>query len=96
MLPGASTLPLNSDGLETKTLFRRNRSYWIGVTGFTVIAVPKRMVVYDDDRIRHRKIAKANMSLFGRNTGLPNTYGLSAENLDLLMTRWRDRAMTRG
>ena len=40
-----------------------------------------------------RRLAKANAAFFGRNAGLPDTYGLSPEQLALLMTRWRDRAL---
>jgi len=40
-----------------------------------------------------RTVAKLNVSLVGRNAGLPDTYGLSADVLADLMDRWRDRAV---
>jgi hypothetical protein len=94
-LPGASALILDSDGFETKAPFRRHRSRWRDTTGFTVISIPKRLVGFDDDQIRHRKLAKANTAMFGRNAALPNTYGQSASNVAILMTQWRIRAMSR-
>jgi hypothetical protein len=35
-----------------------------------------------------------NVSLAGRNDYIPDTYGLSAEDLARLMNQWRERALT--
>jgi hypothetical protein len=36
---------------------------------------------------------KASRALSGHDSGLPDTYGLSAEDLAQLMIRWRERAI---
>jgi hypothetical protein len=75
MLPGAFALIPDSDGFETKALFRRHRSRWRDTTGFTVSSIPKRMAGYDDDPIRHRKLAKANTAMFGATRLCPTRVG---------------------
>jgi hypothetical protein len=51
------------------------------------------MVVYDDITQGTKSIAKLNVGLVGRNSGLPDTYGHSADNLAQLMAQWRERAL---
>jgi hypothetical protein len=93
MLPGANALTLKGDCFETTSLFRGNRVRWNDVSGFTVISFASKLVGYDHAGMDTRRLAKANTALFGRNAGLPDTYGLSHEQLASLMTRWRDRAL---
>jgi hypothetical protein len=52
-------------------------------------------VVYDDINLTGRKIANLNVALVGRNAALPDTYGLSADDLARLIMLWRDRATQR-
>jgi hypothetical protein len=54
------------------------------------------MVVYDDVTQSSKAIAQLNVGIVGRNAGLPDTYGLSADDLAQLMAQWRDRALARG
>ena len=37
-----------------------------------------------------------NVGIVGRNAALPDTYGLSADDLAQLMAQWRERALARG
>jgi hypothetical protein len=51
--------------------------------------------VYDDVNVSTKRIAKFNVGIVGRNAALPDTYGLSADNLAQLMVQWRERALAR-
>jgi hypothetical protein len=46
-----------------------------------------------DDTAFTGTLAELNRKLSGRNSGLADTYGLSAEDLAELLNAWRDRAM---
>jgi hypothetical protein len=96
MLPGAGGLTLDRDGFETTNLFRRHRTRWRDAAGFEAARIPRahrKMVVYDDITQSTKSIAKLNVGLVGRNSGLPDTYGHSADNLAQLMAQWRERAL---
>ncbi len=96
LLPGAGALTLDGDGFQATTLFRRRRSRWRDVTGFEPVSIPPstgKLVVYDDSNLTGGTMAKLSTAIAGRNAGLPDTYGLSAEDLARLMTLWRDRAL---
>jgi hypothetical protein len=95
LLPGAGSLTLDGEGFETVSLFRRRRARWQDVTEFKVVRIPpsmQRMVVYDD-RTLTGGIAKLNAAIAGKGAGLPDTYGLSADEIARLMSSWRDRAL---
>ena len=53
------------------------------------------MVVFDDADAKGRALGKLNVSMVGRNSGVPDTYGMSAEDLAGLMAQWRERAVSR-
>ncbi len=95
-LPGASGLTLDRDGFRVSSMYRRAHTRWRDAGGFITSGLPPSgyvMVVYDDATIRSGKLAAANIKLTGRNSGLPNTYGLEADELAELMVAWRERAM---
>jgi hypothetical protein len=48
------------------------------------------MVVFDDAGVKRSKLGGI---LMGRNSAVPDTYGLSAEELAHIMSRWRERAL---
>jgi hypothetical protein len=97
LLPGAGRLTLDADGFERVTLFMKFPASWQQASDFIVWEHRTgrghrvRLVAYDDNCVGD------NMSrrLSGRNAGLPDTYGLSPEELARLMTQWRGRALTR-
>jgi hypothetical protein len=98
MLPGAGGLTLDREGFETTNLFRRHRTRWQDATGFQAARIPpahQKWVVYDDVNVSTKRIAKFNVGIVGRNGALPDTYGLSADNLAQLMAQWRERALAR-
>jgi len=96
MLPGAGALMLDSDGFEVTNLFRHHRSHWQDTDGFAAARIPPArhlMVVYDDATQSAKSLARINIAIVGRNAGLPDTYGLSADDLARLMAQWRERAV---
>ena len=100
LLPGAGSLTLDVGGFEVCSLFRRNRITWPQASRFTVTTLPlpdadsQHMVGYDDDRLKGFG-AEFSRDKIGRNAALPDTYGLSHEELARLMTEWRERALAR-
>jgi hypothetical protein len=50
-------------------------------------------VVFDDIKMTGMTMAKLSVAIAGHNAGLPDTYGLSADDLARLMTAWRKRAV---
>jgi hypothetical protein len=98
MLPGAGGLTLDRDGFEVTNLFRSYRARWQDTTGFTAVRIHsahQKMVVYDDAKQSGRSLAQLNVAIAGRGAGLPDTYGLSADDLAQLMAQWRERALGR-
>jgi hypothetical protein len=98
LLPGAGALMLDSDGFEVTNLFRHHRSHWQDTGGFLAARIPPArhlMVVYDDATQSAKNLAKINTAIVGRNAGLPDTYGLSADDLARLMAQWCERALGR-
>jgi hypothetical protein len=98
LLPGAGALKLDGDGFQITSLFRRHHACWQDVSEFETMAPPpphnlQRFVVYDDLNQAGRMMAKLSVAVAGRNAGLPDTYGLWARDLALLMTRWREQAL---
>lgn len=95
LLPGAGSLTLGVDGFERVTLFMTFRKPWRQVGNFTVVQYPVRrgrtirFVGYDDVALAPDN---RNYQMSGRNASLPDTYGLSHEDLASLMSQWRARA----
>ena len=97
VLPGAAGLTLTKDGFVVRSLFRGRAYRWSDVGEFAVTEVPygtgsKKLVGFDDRLAVEGLTARANVKLSGRNSALPDTYGLSAEDLARLMSRWRQKA----
>ena len=55
----------------------------------------QKMVVFDDVYTKHSALAKVSRSLAGRSGGLPDSFGLSYEDLATVMNAWRVRATGR-
>ena len=98
LLPGALRMTLDHEGFEVRKLFRRSRRRWRDVSRFDVWTVqplyPK-IVVYDDAEQKSTMRARANIAVCGHTSGLPDTYGFSADALTHLITQWRERALGR-
>jgi len=96
LLPGAGSLTLGADGFDRRTLFMTFRTPWRTVGDFVVGHVATRrgrrirFVGYDDGDWAGNNLSRRK---FGLNSGLPDTYGLSHDDLARLMNLWRARAM---
>ena len=98
LLPGAGGLTLDREGFTVTNLFRSHRAHWLDTTGFMAVRIPpahQKMVMYDDAKQSGRSLAQLNVAIAGRGAGLPDTYGLSADDLAHLMAQWRERALGR-
>jgi hypothetical protein len=97
LLPGAGKLTLDVDGFQTTSLFRGSRLHWTDVAGFKAHTMPfsrlSKKVYFNVSTLTGRPIAKLNVALFGRNSALADTYGLSADELACVMEYWRNRAV---
>ncbi len=96
MFPGAGRLELDADGFACTSLFRRHRVSWRDASNFAAVKVPPAnitLVGFDDVAVAHRPIAAINVKLVGRNSALPDTFGLAADDLVRLMAEWRERAL---
>ena len=97
LVPGAGSLTLDAQGFEVCSLFRRNRVAWPHASRFTVatLSLPdgkKPMVGYDHDGLTGAG-ADFSRNAIGRNAALPDTYGLTVEELARLLAGWRERAL---
>jgi len=94
LLPGAGRLTLDAEGFEQVSLYVKRRAAWRQVGNFTVRQYSLRgrtnyFVGYDDARLSADNMKR---HMIGRNAALPDTYGLSHDDLASLMTQWRARA----
>lgn len=94
LLPGSSYLELRPEGFVVCSMYHRSRQTpWNEVDEFHVIRVTTRkMVVFNYRTPGHgaltRDIARG---LTGVEGGLPDNYGLKAEELAALLNEWRTR-----
>lgn len=96
LVPGAAGIVLDADGFEVTGFFRRHRTRWADATGFQAATVPpsaQKLVVYDDRGSENSTLGGINRRLSGRNSGLPDNYGLPPDDLAQVMMRWRERAV---
>jgi hypothetical protein len=94
MLPGASALTLDGTGFEITNFYRRSRTRWQDAGDFVATRIPaarQRFVLFNNAR-SGRRLARINTFISGRNAALPDTYGLSPDDLAQLMAQWRERA----
>ena len=95
VVQGAS-LRLQADGFVVRQLWRRRFTRWHDAGPFAVVAVPPaatKLVAFDDAQAHATKLGAMNHALMGHTAGLPDSYGLSHEDLAALMNRWRERAL---
>jgi hypothetical protein len=96
LLPGAGGLTLSREGFKVTSLFRSHFVVWAQATDFMAHRIPpamKQMVLYNDAGAKHGTLGKINTGLTGRNGALPDTYGMRADALAALMSKWRERAL---
>jgi len=93
LLPGASQLTLDRRGFMVRSLFRRRDYSWQDVGEFGTWEFKNRMVVFNRHPGSGGMASALNVKLTGRDSALPDTYGLAAEDLVQLMVLWRERAL---
>ena len=96
LLPGSASLTLNMNCFRIKTLYFVRKSKWQNVTNIHAASEPisgLQLVRYNDTQWNGWKLAKWETSRLGYNAALPDTYGMSADDLAELINRWRDRAL---
>jgi hypothetical protein len=101
LLPGAACLTLDRDGFVVRSLFRNRPYRWLDTDEFAVVEMnypvgrgSKKFVGFNDRSVVGTAMAAWSVRLAGRNSALPDTYGLSVDDLAHLMSRWRGRALS--
>lgn len=93
LLPGAADLTLDGEGFVVRNLFRRSSYRWSDVSAFAAVEIGGQASVAFDRHSPQESTAEAmSTHLVGRNSALPETYGLTAEDLAQLMALWQARA----
>ncbi len=89
-------LKLDRKGFVCRSLFSSFRREWTECTGFAALRVgPRKMVGFTTvrDELLHPRLAAVARGMTSTAGALPDTYGLSANELADLMNRFRDRAV---
>ena len=92
LLPGASYLRLTSEGFTCCSLFRSHHVRWCEVQEFVVIQIHSyRMVAWNmtAEHAPKGRLGAFSKAVSGYEAGLPDTYGLKAEQLAELMEHLR-------
>jgi hypothetical protein len=95
LLPGSAYLKLDPAGFTVCSLFRVHSTRWYEVDSFEVGTIAgRKLVVFNFSNLhRGQDFARAlASSISGHEGALPETYGLSAEELAAMMNDWRQRA----
>lgn len=101
LLPNASYLQLNQNGFTVCALFRSYTLNWTDVSAFEVAWVgvdrmkSNRMIVFNfSNNYRHHATARRlAISIAGYEGALPDTYGLSHQNLADLLNEYRNECL---
>lgn len=96
LLPGSSYLKLTSEGFEQRVLFRTHSEAWKNIQRFEAYrnsTSSSRLVgfFYEPDYASTARGAagrKISRSMVGLDGALPDTYGMSADELAELMNNW--------
>jgi hypothetical protein len=96
LVPGSASLTLDADGFRVKQFYFVRKSRWQNVTSINVGDSPPsriKFVRYNDTQWSGWRLARWETAALGYNAMLPDTYGMSADDLAALMTHWRDRVL---
>jgi hypothetical protein len=100
LIPGASYLRLQKEGLEVCSLFRRNTTKWQEVECFGIYTGSRRafrnkvminLTLEKESNPRMAAMRARARRLSGFDGMLPDTYGMKAENLVALLTEWKTK-----
>jgi hypothetical protein len=90
MLPNSSYLRLTNEGFTVCTMFKKRSVAWQDVSKFGVTSVAVRKIVGWDPSHAPSTAEQAATVVTGYSSTLPETYGLTAEELAELLNRLRD------
>ena len=96
LLPGSASLTLDTDGFRVKQFCFVRKSRWKNVTNIDAGYLPPspiKTVQYNDTQWSGWRLARWETAKLGYNAVLPDTYGMSADDLAALMVQWRDRVL---
>ena len=94
LIPGSAYLRLDKTGFTVCSLFKVHSTRWHEVDSFEVgTIVGRKLVVFNfSDLYGRQKLArKLSSAISGYQGALPETYGLSAEELSAMLNDWRQR-----
>jgi len=94
LVPNASYLRLTPEGFTMCSLFRSHSYRWTETKTFAARYVSHMKTVvfnYSPSYTKQIAMRKMNKKLFGVESCLPDTYGMSAEELADLMNKWKRR-----
>jgi TM2 domain-containing membrane protein YozV len=84
LLPGGSALILDGNGFTIRGRFRSRSHQWASTNSFEAVSIGRgRYVMFDD-----RQAVKIHHT-----GGLPDSYGLTDDEMVRLMSQWRQRAV---
>ncbi len=95
-LPGAAKLRIARDGFVATAFYRGHLTRWTDVSEFQIAQVTRGrqyILVYDDASPMESAHLFSGSRIAGRNSALPSTYGMSAEELARILNHWRSRAL---
>lgn len=91
-----SSLTLDRGGFACRTLFKTFQRDWRECSAFYPVRIGFRQFVgfsTQQDEAAHPNLAAANRAIIGASGMLPDTFGLSADDLSDLLNRYRARAL---
>jgi hypothetical protein len=92
LVPGASYLKLDAQGLTVRSLFRSTSYTWSEIVAFAPGRVggnPGVVFNLTPDSERQRRLRRFNATAFGAEAALPDTYGFPAERLAEILNEWK-------
>jgi len=92
--PRSAFLTITADGFTFATLFRKHFVAWSSVESFAPARIGLIKVAgwnYNSAFHQHAKLRKINVAISGTEAALPDTYGMSAENLSALLNELRQK-----
>ena len=95
-LPGAAKLRIAQEGFTATVLYRGHLARWTDVSEFQIAQMARTgqyVLVYDDASLAEGSHLLSGSRYAGRNSALPSTYGLSAEELARVLNHWRTRGL---
>jgi hypothetical protein len=95
LLPNSLSLVLRPEAFTVRSLFRESTVHWRDVEEFGVYRIHGQAYVgWNGTHVPAQPgpLRRLNRAIAGYESGLPDTFGVRAEDLVVLMDTWRERA----